>query len=143
MPHVEVPGILSAAELAVGDLTRLFAPPPGVSQVLDAAAAKQEDGTPVTGGNVSLYNEHPGGAVYPTPVIGMVGLLEDVSRATRSLIAKKTFSGTSPLSSASSITASPKACSPDFSVGCLRSAARMRSPDSSDSEKRTPSLEPK
>ena len=41
-------------------------------------------GTPVTGGNVSLYNEHPGGAVYPTPVIGMVGLLEDVSRATRS-----------------------------------------------------------
>ena len=41
-------------------------------------------GTPVTGGNVSLYNEHPGGAVYPTPVIGMVGLLDDVSHATRS-----------------------------------------------------------
>jgi phosphoribosylformylglycinamidine synthase len=30
-------------------------------------------GTPVTGGNVSLYNESPNGAVYPTPVIGMVG----------------------------------------------------------------------
>ncbi len=31
--------------------------------------------TPVTGGNVSFYNESPGGAVPPTPVIGMVGLL--------------------------------------------------------------------
>lgn len=40
-------------------------------------------GTPVTGGNVSLYNESPAGAVYPTPTIGMVGLLDDVSRATR------------------------------------------------------------
>lgn len=33
--------------------------------------------TPVTGGNVSLYNEYQGKAIYPTPVIGMVGLLED------------------------------------------------------------------
>ena len=40
-------------------------------------------GTPVTGGNVSLYNESPSGAVYPTPVIGMVGLIEDVSHITR------------------------------------------------------------
>ncbi|HUQ18288.1 MAG TPA: phosphoribosylformylglycinamidine synthase subunit PurL, partial [Gemmatimonadaceae bacterium] len=40
--------------------------------------------TPVTGGNVSLYNESPGRAVYPTPVIGMVGLLDDISQATRS-----------------------------------------------------------
>ncbi|MFA7330670.1 MAG: phosphoribosylformylglycinamidine synthase subunit PurL [Candidatus Delongbacteria bacterium] len=32
--------------------------------------------TPVTGGNVSFYNESPHGAVHPTPVIGMVGLLE-------------------------------------------------------------------
>ncbi|MCB9473434.1 MAG: phosphoribosylformylglycinamidine synthase subunit PurL [Candidatus Delongbacteria bacterium] len=32
--------------------------------------------TPVTGGNVSFYNESPAGAVNPTPVIGMVGLLE-------------------------------------------------------------------
>jgi phosphoribosylformylglycinamidine synthase len=38
--------------------------------------------TPVTGGNVSLYNESPAGAVYPTPVIGMVGLIEDVSHIT-------------------------------------------------------------
>ena len=34
--------------------------------------------TPVTGGNVSFYNQHPEGAVYPTPTIGMVGLLEDL-----------------------------------------------------------------
>ncbi|MEP6583746.1 MAG: phosphoribosylformylglycinamidine synthase subunit PurL [Ginsengibacter sp.] len=32
--------------------------------------------TPVTGGNVSFYNQSPSGPVYPTPVIGMVGLLE-------------------------------------------------------------------
>lgn len=31
--------------------------------------------TPVTGGNVSFYNQHPDGAVYPTPTIGMVGVL--------------------------------------------------------------------
>ena len=36
-------------------------------------------GTPVTGGNVSLYNEHPEGAVYPTPTIGMLGLVDDVA----------------------------------------------------------------
>lgn len=33
-------------------------------------------GTPVTGGNVSFYNESPTGAIYPTPTIGMVGLIE-------------------------------------------------------------------
>jgi phosphoribosylformylglycinamidine synthase subunit PurL len=41
-------------------------------------------GTPVTGGNVSLYNESPRGAVYPTPVIGMVGLVESLAHVTRS-----------------------------------------------------------
>ena len=35
-------------------------------------------GIPVTGGNVSLYNEAPGSAIAPTPVIGVVGLAEDV-----------------------------------------------------------------
>lgn len=35
-------------------------------------------GTPVTGGNVSFYNEHPDGAVYPTPTIGMVGRVDDL-----------------------------------------------------------------
>ncbi len=39
--------------------------------------------TPVTGGNVSLYNENPLGAVHPTPVVGMVGLLDDVSHVVR------------------------------------------------------------
>jgi len=35
--------------------------------------------TPVTGGNVSFYNQNPDGPVYPTPTIGMVGILEDVN----------------------------------------------------------------
>ncbi|MDQ6763893.1 MAG: phosphoribosylformylglycinamidine synthase subunit PurL [Bacteroidota bacterium] len=39
-------------------------------------ACKKFD-TPVTGGNVSFYNQSPSGPVYPTPVIGMVGILED------------------------------------------------------------------
>jgi len=34
--------------------------------------------TPVTGGNVSFYNENPEMAIFPTPVIGMLGLIEDV-----------------------------------------------------------------
>ena len=34
--------------------------------------------TPVTGGNVSLYNEHPEGAVFPTPTIGMLGVVDDL-----------------------------------------------------------------
>ena len=39
---------------------------------------------PVTGGNVSLYNETEGRAIFPTPVLGIVGLLEDSSKvATR------------------------------------------------------------
>ncbi|MEE9162526.1 MAG: phosphoribosylformylglycinamidine synthase subunit PurL [Candidatus Neomarinimicrobiota bacterium] len=38
--------------------------------------------TPVTGGNVSFYNENPEGAVYPTPVIGMLGLIEDLAHVT-------------------------------------------------------------
>jgi phosphoribosylformylglycinamidine synthase len=40
--------------------------------------------TPVTGGNVSFYNESPNTAVYPTPVIGMVGLIEDLESVTTS-----------------------------------------------------------
>ena len=40
--------------------------------------------TPVTGGNVSFYNESPAAAVYPTPVIGMVGLIEDLKHVTSS-----------------------------------------------------------
>ena len=40
--------------------------------------------TPVVSGNVSLYNETGGRPVYPTPVIGMLGILEDASKAMRS-----------------------------------------------------------
>jgi phosphoribosylformylglycinamidine synthase len=37
-------------------------------------------GTPVTGGNVSFYNETLGRSIYPTPIIGVLGILEDSSR---------------------------------------------------------------
>ncbi len=45
------------------------------------AEACVELGTPVTGGNVSLYNETLGEGIYPTPVIGIVGILDDVTKA--------------------------------------------------------------
>ena len=38
-------------------------------------------GTPVTGGNVSLYNETLGEGIYPTPVMGIVGILDDVTKS--------------------------------------------------------------
>ena len=38
-------------------------------------------GTPITGGNVSLYNETRGEGIYPTPVLGIVGILEDAAKA--------------------------------------------------------------
>jgi phosphoribosylformylglycinamidine synthase len=37
--------------------------------------------TPITGGNVSLYNETKGEGIYPTPVLGIVGILQDVTKA--------------------------------------------------------------
>jgi len=40
--------------------------------------------TPVTGGNVSFYNESPQGAIYPTPTIGMVGVIEDITKVVSS-----------------------------------------------------------
>ena len=46
-------------------------------------------GTPVTGGNVSFYNENPEGAVYPTPVIGMLGLIEDMEHVTTAWFKKE------------------------------------------------------
>ncbi|HET9182167.1 MAG TPA: phosphoribosylformylglycinamidine synthase subunit PurL [Candidatus Angelobacter sp.] len=52
------------------------------SQVIDGIAeACQILETPITGGNVSLYNETLGEAIYPTPVVGIVGILEDVNQA--------------------------------------------------------------
>ena len=46
--------------------------------------ACREFHTPVTGGNVSFYNESPNTAVYPTPTIGMVGLVENLDNITTS-----------------------------------------------------------
>jgi len=40
-------------------------------------------GTPVTGGNVSFYNESAVGAVYPTPVVGMLGVVDSLAHVTR------------------------------------------------------------
>ncbi len=48
----------------------------GVRGLADACRAL---GLPVTGGNVSLYNESPTGAIAPTPEIGVVGLLDDIA----------------------------------------------------------------
>jgi phosphoribosylformylglycinamidine synthase len=44
---------------------------------------------PIIGGNVSLYNEGQAGPIYPTPVVGMVGLLPDAQRAARSGFARE------------------------------------------------------
>ncbi|AJS57168.1 phosphoribosylformylglycinamidine synthase subunit PurL [Paenibacillus sp. IHBB 10380] len=46
------------------------------------AEACRELNTPVIGGNVSLYNENASGAIYPTPVVGMVGLVHDLDHIT-------------------------------------------------------------
>ncbi|MDF2937885.1 MAG: purL, partial [Paenibacillaceae bacterium] len=46
------------------------------------AEACRRLGTPVIGGNVSLYNENNKGAIYPTPVVGMVGLVHDTDHIT-------------------------------------------------------------
>jgi len=40
-------------------------------------------GTPITGGNVSFYNETLGNSIYPTPVIGVLGVLEDSSKVVK------------------------------------------------------------
>jgi phosphoribosylformylglycinamidine synthase len=45
------------------------------------AAATEAFGTPVVSGNVSFYNETPDGPIYPTPTIGMVGIIDDPDRA--------------------------------------------------------------
>ena len=52
------------------------------SQVIDGITkACEELDIPITGGNVSFYNETLGEGIYPTPVLGVVGLVEDVDRA--------------------------------------------------------------
>ncbi len=52
------------------------------SEVVDGLAAACEAlETPITGGNVSLYNETLGEGIYPTPVVGVVGMIENVAGA--------------------------------------------------------------
>jgi phosphoribosylformylglycinamidine synthase len=51
----------------------------GIEGIADACRALD---VPITGGNVSLYNETDGKAIYPTPIIGVVGLIEDATRVT-------------------------------------------------------------
>jgi phosphoribosylformylglycinamidine synthase len=54
------------------------------SQVVDGITkACEELEIPITGGNVSFYNETLGEGIYPTPVLGIVGILEDVHKALR------------------------------------------------------------
>jgi phosphoribosylformylglycinamidine synthase len=54
------------------------------SQVIDGITkACEELDTPITGGNVSFYNETLGEGIYPTPVIGVVGILEDVHKTAK------------------------------------------------------------
>jgi phosphoribosylformylglycinamidine synthase len=49
-----------------------------VKAVTGMGEACKKFNTPVTGGNVSFYNQNPEGPVYPTPTIGMVGVLDDI-----------------------------------------------------------------
>jgi len=54
------------------------------SQVIDGITkACEELEVPITGGNVSFYNETLGEGIYPTPVLGIVGILEDVHKTTK------------------------------------------------------------
>jgi phosphoribosylformylglycinamidine synthase len=54
------------------------------SQVIDGITkACEELETPITGGNVSFYNETLGEGIYPTPVMGIVGILDDVHKAVK------------------------------------------------------------
>ena len=54
------------------------------SQVIDGITkACEELEVPITGGNVSFYNETLGEGIYPTPVLGIVGILEDVHKTAK------------------------------------------------------------
>jgi phosphoribosylformylglycinamidine synthase II len=54
------------------------------SEAIDGlTVACNELGTPITGGNVSFYNETLGNSIYPTPVIGILGVIDDASRVVK------------------------------------------------------------
>ncbi|MCM3749305.1 phosphoribosylformylglycinamidine synthase subunit PurL [Paenibacillus pasadenensis] len=77
-----------AAPLAITDNLNFGSPEkPEVFWQLEKSADGMSEAcrvleTPVIGGNVSLYNENAKGAIYPTPVIGMVGLIDDIDYIT-------------------------------------------------------------
>lgn len=79
-----------AVPLAVSDCLNFGSPedPEVMWQFAEAvrglADACMELGIPVTGGNVSLYNQTAGRAIHPTPVVGVLGKFDDVSRRTPS-----------------------------------------------------------
>ncbi|HWR36481.1 MAG TPA: phosphoribosylformylglycinamidine synthase subunit PurL [Clostridia bacterium] len=76
------------------------------SEVIDGITeACEKLATPITGGNVSFYNETLGEGIYPTPVIGIVGTIEDINRAGRPEFAAPgrvlvLLNGSSPVSAA-------------------------------------------
>ncbi|MBA2691584.1 MAG: phosphoribosylformylglycinamidine synthase subunit PurL [Rubrobacter sp.] len=77
---------VGAEPVAVTDCLNFGSPekPDGYFQLAECiegmAEACEVFGTPVVSGNVSLFNETDRGAIFPTPVVGMVGIFEDVSR---------------------------------------------------------------
>ncbi|MGW8380444.1 phosphoribosylformylglycinamidine synthase subunit PurL [Streptomyces sp. ODS28] len=77
-----------AKPLAVTDCLNFGSPedPGAMWQFAEAtrglADACQTLGTPVTGGNVSLYNQTGEAAIHPTPVVGVLGVIDDVARRT-------------------------------------------------------------
>jgi phosphoribosylformylglycinamidine (FGAM) synthase-like enzyme len=77
---------VGAEPVAVTDCLNFGSPekPDGYYQLAECIEGMSEAcevlGTPVVSGNVSLYNETDRGAIYPTPTVGMVGILEDVNR---------------------------------------------------------------
>ncbi|MFG3253712.1 phosphoribosylformylglycinamidine synthase subunit PurL [Streptomyces sp. NPDC048172] len=77
-----------ARPLAVTDCLNFGSPedPAAMWQFAEAtrglADACRELGTPVTGGNVSLYNQTGEAAIHPTPVVGVLGVIDDVTRRT-------------------------------------------------------------
>jgi phosphoribosylformylglycinamidine synthase subunit PurL len=79
-----------ATPLAVTDCLNFGSPedPAVMWQFAQAATgladACAELGTPVTGGNVSLYNQTGAEAIHPTPVVGVLGVMDDVTRRTPS-----------------------------------------------------------
>jgi phosphoribosylformylglycinamidine synthase subunit PurL len=77
---------VGAEPVAVTDCLNFGSPekPDGYYQLAKCIEGMSEAcevlGTPVVSGNVSLYNETDRGPIYPTPTVGMVGILEDVNR---------------------------------------------------------------